>query len=173
MERRKYDYRNVLYGFYVEERSANKQDKDIVESQEMEANAIPKDFYSEDMVINLTIEGTEYNNVEVLVSDPNKTIQEQIDSIISVFELPKYYNDGTTPRQYLLAMIENENEEPCILEFEDENGKKQSILDYGVCPGDHLHLLEIPLYGCFFDANENQNQKKVPFYKRWFQGLIK
>lgn len=173
MERRKNDFRNVLYGFYVEDRDVTDHDKSTVETPKAEDNAVPEDFYSEDMVVNLTIEGTEYKNVEMLVSDPSKTIQEQIDSIISVFELPKYYNDGTTPRQYLLAIFENDDEEPCILEYEDENGKKLSILDYGVCPGVHLHMLQTPLYGCSFDANENEKQKKVPFYKRWFQGLIK
>ena len=171
MERRKYDYRNVLYGFYVEDRSANKQDKDIVGTQEIEDNAVPEDFYSEDMVIYLTIEGTEYSNVEVLVSDPNKTIQEEIENIIKVFELPRFHNDGITPRQYLLGIMEDNDEEPRVLEFEDEKGRKQSILDYDIRPGAHLRLEQIPLYGCFFDANENQ--KKVPFYKRWFRGWKK
>ena len=46
-------------------------------------------YEDDDFIINLTIDGTSYEEVEVKVSDPNKTIRDQIASIVAVFELPK------------------------------------------------------------------------------------
>ena len=49
-----------------------------------------EEIYEDDeFIINLTIDGTSYEEVEVKVSDPNKTIRDQISSIVAVFELPK------------------------------------------------------------------------------------
>ena len=46
-----------------------------------------EEMYEEDeFIINLTIDGTEYEDVEVKVTDPNKTIRNQIARIVSVFE---------------------------------------------------------------------------------------
>ena len=55
-----------------------------------------EEFYDEEFIINLTIDGTSYDEVEVKVTDPNKTIRDQINSIIQVFELPKMDNGGNT-----------------------------------------------------------------------------
>lgn len=137
----------------------------------------------EDLIVNLTIEGTEYQEIEVTVSDPNKTIREQIDSIVRVFELPTYLSNGL-PRQYLLGLFMQGEEEPVILDFEDEEGNQQSIMDYNIKNGDHLHLIQPPLYGCTMDdveevdssadydkANVEENRKTdEPFWRHILYG---
>ncbi len=99
-----------------------------------------------EFIINLTIDGTSYDEVEVKVTDPNKTIRDQIASIIAVFELPKLDNGGN-PIQYLLGQIMDDGDEPEILEFEDEEGREQALIDYNIQPGDHLHLISVPIAG--------------------------
>ena len=42
--------------------------------------------YGDDFIISLTIDGTSFEEVEVKVTDPNKTIRDQISSIVQVFE---------------------------------------------------------------------------------------
>ena len=103
-------------------------------------------FYDDEFIINLTIDGTEYEEVEVKVNDPNKTIRDQINSIVQVFELPKIDNGGN-PIQYLLGQIIEDGDEPEILEFEDEDGREQALIDYNIQPGDHLHLISVPIAG--------------------------
>lgn len=100
----------------------------------------------DEFIINLTIDGTEYEEVEVKVNDPNKTIRDQINSIVQVFELPKIDNGGN-PIQYLLGQIIDNDDEPEILEFEDEYGREQALVDYNIQPGDHLHLISVPIAG--------------------------
>ena len=42
-----------------------------------------EEMYEDDeFIINLTIDGTEFEEVEVKVTDPNKTIRDQISSIV-------------------------------------------------------------------------------------------
>ncbi len=53
-----------------------------------------QEFYQEEFIVMLTIDGTAYDEIEVKVTDPNKTVREQIDSIIQGFELPKMDNGG-------------------------------------------------------------------------------
>lgn len=141
-----------------------------------------EDLYGEDLIVNLTIEGTEYQEIEVKVSDPNKTIREQIDSIVRVFELPT--NLSGLPRQYLLGLLSEGGEEPEILAFEDEGGKEQSLMDYNVKNGDHLHLIQSPLYGCPMDDNDEvgpsvdyeratvgeKNKTEKPFWRHILYG---
>ena len=105
-----------------------------------------EEFYDDEFIINLTIDGTSYEEVEVKVTDPNKTIRDQISSIVSVFELPKIDNGGN-PIQYLLGQIMEDGGEPEILEFEDADGHEQALIDYNVQPGDHLHLISVPIAG--------------------------
>ena len=125
-----------------------------------------EEIYDEDeFIINLTIDGTEFEEVEVKVTDPNKTIRDQITSIVSVFELPKIDNGGN-PIQYLLGQIMEEGEEPEILEFEDEDGREQALVDYNIQPGDHLHLISVPIAGktlniTMNDTINNHNQKEL------------
>ena len=103
-------------------------------------------FEDDEFIINLTIDGTSYEEVEVKVTDPNKTVRDQIASIVAVFELPKLDNGGN-PIQYLLGQIMDDGEEPEILEFEDEEGREQALIDYNLQPGDHLHLISVPIAG--------------------------
>lgn len=103
-------------------------------------------YYDDEFIINLTIDGTSYEEVEVKVNDPNKTIRDQVSSIVQVFELPKMDNGGN-PIQYLLGQTMEDGDDPEILEFEDENGREQCLLDYNVQPGDHLHLISVPIAG--------------------------
>lgn len=103
-------------------------------------------YEDDEFIINLTIDGTSYEEVEVKVTDPNKTIRDQIASIVAVFELPKLDNGGN-PIQYLLGQIMDDGEEPEILEFEDDEGREQALIDYNIQPGDHLHLISVPIAG--------------------------
>lgn len=102
--------------------------------------------YEDELIVILTIDGTAYDEVEVKVSDPNKTIRDQIASIVAVFELPKIDNGGN-PIQYLLGQMLENGEEPEVLEFEDENGREQALIDYNIQSGDHLHLISVPIAG--------------------------
>lgn len=105
-----------------------------------------EEFYDDEFIINLTIDGTSYEEVEVKVSDPNKTIRDQIAGIVAVFELPKLDNGGN-PIQYLLGQILDDGEEPEVLEFEDEDGREMALVDYDIMSGDHLHLISVPIAG--------------------------
>lgn len=105
-----------------------------------------QEFYQEEFIVMLTIDGTAYDEIEVKVSDPNKTVREQIESIIQVFELPKMDNGGN-PIQYLLGKLMEDDEEPAVLEFEDEDGREMALVDYDIQPMDHLHLISVPIAG--------------------------
>lgn len=118
-----------------------------------------EELYEDNLIVDLTIEGTEYEDIPIKVTNPNKTIREQIDSIIQVFELPTHFPNGL-PRQYLLGQMLENGEEPEILDFEDEEGNEQSLADYNIQRGDHLHLIEPPLYGCLLaDDDFGQNDR--------------
>jgi hypothetical protein len=39
------------------------------------------------------------------------------------------------------------DEEPVILEFEDEEGREMALIDYDIQPMDHLHLISVPIAG--------------------------
>lgn len=104
-------------------------------------------LHKDELFINLTIDGTEYEDVEVKVTKPELPIREQIQRIIDVFELPKMDRCGH-PIQYLLGQMLEDGEEPAILEFEDEDGREQSLLDCNILSGDCLHLMSVPAYAC-------------------------
>ena len=107
-----------------------------------------KPFQSNPFIVNLSIDGTEYEEVEVAVSNPEKTIRQQIESIIRVFDLPVKGYDGT-PIDYFLAkmLISDNEEEPHVMEFEDEDGNEMTLMDYDVKSGDHIALMRLVLYG--------------------------
>jgi len=105
-----------------------------------------KNVFDGEFIIKLTIDGTSYEEVEVKVSDPTKTLRDQIASIVSVFDLPQMDNGGN-PVRYLLGQKSNDDEEPSILEFEDENGREHALVDYDIHPGDLLHLISVPIAG--------------------------
>lgn len=106
------------------------------------------DEFNNKLIVKLTIEGTEHEEVEVEVSNPHKTIREQVESIVRVFGLPTHTPYGL-PYQYLLGQILGNGEEPVILDFEDEEGQPQTLLDNNIKSGAHLYLTQPPLYGCF------------------------
>ena len=104
-----------------------------------------KQDYDDEFIVNLTIDGSPYEEVEVKVTDPQKTIRDQIASIVAVFELPKLDNGGN-PIQYLLGQFMDDGEDK-ILEFEDVDGREQALIDYNIQPVDHLHLISVPIAG--------------------------
>ena len=95
--------------------------------------------YGDDFIINLSIDGTEFEEVEVKVEDPHRSISDLINNIIREFELPKMDNGGN-PIEYLLGRADSESDEAEIFQFEDENGYDLCLLDYDVKPGDNLNL---------------------------------
>lgn len=101
-------------------------------------------YFDENFIITLTIEGTPYEDVEVKVNNPHKTIRKQIDSIIKVFELPKIDKGANFIQYELKQIIYNESKD---LDLEDEDGRELTFLDYNLRPGDHLLLVSVPLAG--------------------------
>lgn len=99
-------------------------------------------FYDEDFIIYLTIDDTQYEEIEVKVSDPMKTILDQVRSIVRVFELPEKDKEGNSIQYLLGVMLDGELE---ILQFEDADGREQTLLDYNIQPGDHLHIASITI----------------------------
>lgn len=102
-------------------------------------------FYDEPFLVTLSIEGSQYEEVEVEVTDPMKTIRDQINKIVEVFELQKMDSNGT-PITYRLGQM-NDDVEPFIFEFEDEQGRYQTLSDYNVQSGDRLVLVKEVIAG--------------------------
>lgn len=128
-----------------------------------------------DLIVKMTIDGTSFKDVEVKVNDPSKTIRDQINSIIDVFELPKT-DKRDMPVLYLIGQEKEDDEAPEILEFEDETGREQSLLDYNIQPGDRLRVITVPCaYGCPI-PNDFQQQTSKDFLflkiKRFFNRLL-
>ena len=121
-----------------------------------------EDIYEdEDFFINLTIDGTEFEDLEVKVTDPTRALRDQIERIVSVFELPSKDNGGNC-LQYILGLTED-GEEPEILDFEDEDGREQTLIDYNIQSGDHLHLISVPLagYACPIPKEMEEEWNKI------------
>lgn len=143
-----------------------------VQEQESANDIDTKINYDEELICNLTIDGTEYEDVEVEVTDPNKPIRDQINNIVQIFELPKM-DGGGNPIQYVLGHKVDGGDEPEIFEFEDEDGREQCLMDYNVQPGDCLYLISVPIAGGSYDINSTNLQalyipKRKHFLKRWF-----
>lgn len=98
-----------------------------------------------EFIISLTIEYPEYDEIEVKITNPNKSIRATIDKMIDVFQLPKIDRFGSQ-LPYVLGIYE-EFEELVVLDFEDEDGNAQSLLDYNIKSGDHLVLFVVPYLG--------------------------
>lgn len=105
------------------------------------------EYFEEDFIISLSIDGTEYEDVEVKVTDPSKTIRDQVAGIVEVFGLPTTDSSGNC-MQYLLGVMTEDSDEPAILEFDGVDGMPLSMLDYNIQPGDALCLISVPLYAC-------------------------
>lgn len=97
----------------------------------------------------LTIDGTGYDQCEVSV-DPYKTIRQQINDIIRIFELPVESGSGYR-YEYIMGLMRNgadDESEPEILSMTDDDGHELSLKDYGVVSGDHIAIIgPPPLYG--------------------------
>lgn len=89
--------------------------------------------------VSLSIEGSQLEEVEVEITDPMRTISEQIKRIVEAFELQKMDSNGT-PITYLLGQM-REDSDHVIFEFQDEQGREQTLLDYNVKSGDRLVLV--------------------------------
>jgi predicted small lipoprotein YifL len=71
------------------------------------------------------------------------------------FELPKgmrrtddpKMDNGGNPITYLLGRIEDDSDTPDILEFDDAEGREQTLTDYNVQPGARLHLISRAIAG--------------------------
>lgn len=114
---------------------------------------------NDDFFIYLTIEGTPIENVKMEVADPMKTIREQINSIEEIFHLSKM--DRGYPFIYSLGLVEDDIDSPHILEFDDADGREQTLIDYNVQPGDHLSLISIPVAGgCPFTFFPSPKEKR-------------
>lgn len=103
-------------------------------------------FYEDEFIIYLTIDNTQYQEKVVKVTDPNKTIRDQIATIVRVCGLPKMTDDGE-PIIYQLTLQKNGDEEPLTLLPENEHQQEQCFLDYDIQSGDHLHLIRIVTAG--------------------------
>ena len=105
-----------------------------------------QEFYQEEFIVMLTIDGTSYDEIEVKVTDPNKTIRDQINSIVQVFELPKMDNGGN-PIQYLLGKLMEDDEEDWLMNDDDldwqDDGLDDGHTDYeGADYDDYLASLD-------------------------------
>lgn len=148
---------NVLSGDYLHLLSIPAYACPIPKEMEKE------EYYEDDFIINLTIDGTSYEDIEVKVTNPNKTIREQIASIVRVFELPKM-DCGGNPIQYLLGQMLEDCEEPEILDFEDEDGREQCLMDYNIQTGDNLHLIPVPIAGYACPVPDDMEQLWKEYY---------
>ena len=99
-----------------------------------------EEFYDDEFIISLTIEGTEYEEVDAKVTDLNKTIRDQINDIIKAFELPRLDNGGQ-PIEYRLGNSD------MIFDFVDEDGCEKCMADYNIQPGDHLVMIRKVIAG--------------------------
>lgn len=99
----------------------------------------------DELIISLTVEYPKREEVEVKIANPNKSIRAIIDKMIDVFQLPKIDRFGTQI-PYVLGVYE-ELDEHTVLDFEDENGNAQSLVDYDIKSGDHLVLFVVPYLG--------------------------
>lgn len=98
-----------------------------------------------DFIIILTIDGSEYEEVELKVQDPNKSLLEIVDNIVRVFELPKLDPAGN-PTVYMLV-LELDAGEYTVLDYQDEYGRDTIMDDYHIQSGDHLHLIRQVIAG--------------------------
>jgi len=95
--------------------------------------------------VEITVDGMNHDSFSFWL-DVMSPIREVINKIVVDLNLPRI-DHGGNPIQYLLGQIVEDGEEPEILEFEDEDGREQALVDYNIHPGDHLHLLSVPIAG--------------------------
>lgn len=111
----------------------------IEQQDNKESPKSDKDFF-----VIMTIEGTSYEEVEIKITDPHKSIRRLIFDIVNALRLP-HLDSGGNPILYLLSRMFEDG--PEILQFEDECGVEQTLLDYNIYSGCHLHLVAAPVAG--------------------------
>lgn len=119
---------------------------------------------NESFFIDLTIEGPSYKKVGLLIRNPNETIRDFINRIVCHYELPEKDRSGTLLR-YVLGQLRG-SDEPDLLDFEDEDGLEQSLLDYDVRHGDHLLLMPVPIAGGYNPMRITYMPRKGSFIRR-------
>lgn len=105
-----------------------------------------EDFYEDQFIVYLTIDGTNIQDAKVEFTDIERSIQGQVEALINHYNLPKVDN-GSNPIQYWLGVETDGQVELEILEFTDDEGREMTLYDYDVNPGSHLHLISIPIAG--------------------------
>lgn len=129
------------------------------------------DSHNDDDKFNILIdiEGTDISDQEIII-DPYQSIRKLRDEIVKAFNLPRFDN-GENPLTYLLGLPIQE-EEPMILDFEDEDGREQCILDYAVKPGDRFIILSVPVAGGAGQKLETKYLPKIPKKKNLFHRIF-
>ncbi len=94
----------------------------------------------EEFFITVCYQGNEYS---VEVEDPNRSIQDHINKLISGMRLPRADGGGNPSTYHLGRSIDGEEEilRPKI------DGEEKTLLDYNVKPGDVLTLTMVPIAG--------------------------
>lgn len=137
------------------------------------SSPIPDNENKDSLFVTLSIEGSQLGEVEVEITDPMRTISEQIKRIVETFELQKMDSRGN-PITYLLGKIEDSDS--ITFEFQDEQGHEQTLLDYNVKFGDKLFLItQSCAYGGPIPDDFQQKTKIVTpsqRIKRFFSRLL-
>lgn len=115
----------------------------------------------------IDIEGSDTSSQEIFI-DPYLPIRKLRDEIVKAFNLPSFDN-WENPIQYLLGLPIQDEEDAMILDFEDENGREQCILDYAVKPGDRFILLSVPLAG---GGRQKMETRYLPKKNNIFQRIF-
>ena len=134
----------------------------------------PNNEYEDPLFVTLSIEGTQLEEVEVEITDPMRSISEQIKRIVETFELQKMDSNGN-PITYCMGQ-EREDSDPLIFDFQDEQGREQTLVDYNVKFGDKLFLItQSCAYGGPIPDDFQQKTKIVTpsqRIKRFFSRLL-
>lgn len=115
----------------------------------------------------IDIEGSDISDQEITI-DPYLSIRELRDEVVKAFHLPRFDN-WENPIQYLLGFPGQHEEDPEILDFEDEDGREQCIMDYAVQPGDRFILLSVPIAG---GGSQKMETTYLPKKKNLFQRIF-
>ena len=125
------------------------------------------DDYNNTFTILLDIDASGFKEYEYTIEDPTQTIREVRNNIVNDFNLPRVLTDEY-PVEYLLGVDDPKGDDLSILDFEDEDGREQSLLDYNIQPGDLIHVIAVPIAGGYQQMRINYLPKKRSLLKRLF-----
>lgn len=63
-----------------------------------------------------------------------------------------------------------DSDEPEILEFDDEDGRVMTLVDYNIQPGDHLLLISVPIAGYACPIPEEMQKEWNAIYRQILVG---